>query len=147
MTAAPAMEQHAVTTPCLQQAYRGFSMIELIIVLAVVGIVASLALPAWSSYSQRSRHANAITQMNAISLSLEHYFSEHLTYETDIASLRMKEVDKWYRYLLRRADAAGYLLEAVPRENNSGGALFRMDDRRGLQHRWGAEDPWLPGWP
>ena len=130
-----------------KQRHHGFSVVELIVVLAIIGIIASIALPAWSSYSLRSRHAHAIANLNALSLALEQYYSEHLSYATDFATLRTKQADKWYRYLLTSADSSGYLLEAVPTEHDGGSAMLRLDDVGRLQHRWRLEEPWQEGWP
>ena len=125
----------------------GFSLVELIIVVAILGVIASIALPVWSAYSLRGRHASAVAKLNAISVALEQYYSERQTYEASIASLRMEDSDKWYQYILRHADVRSYRLEAVPLRNNSGAAILQLDDRGRLQHRLTSRDAWLAGWP
>lgn len=41
----------------------GFSLIELLIVIVIVGILASLTLPAFSGYMERTRRTDAITAL------------------------------------------------------------------------------------
>ena len=58
----------------------GYTLIELMIVVAIIGILASLAIPAFMGYVQRSRAAEGPTVLGAIRISEEAYRSEFGTY-------------------------------------------------------------------
>ena len=64
----------------------GYTLIELLVVLTIISIIASSAIPAYSAYTVSSRQTFAITTISKISLALENYYSEFLTYETDLHS-------------------------------------------------------------
>lgn len=55
---------------------RGFTLLELMIVVAVVGILSAIAIPTFTSYVQRSRTAEAVTFLGEIRQRQESYRAE-----------------------------------------------------------------------
>jgi prepilin-type N-terminal cleavage/methylation domain-containing protein len=56
----------------------GFTLVEVMIVVAIVGVLAAIALPAFSRYVKKSRTAEAAGQLNkAWSGSVAYYESDH----------------------------------------------------------------------
>ena len=58
----------------------GFTLIELMIVVAVIAILAAIALPAYSSYIAKARRGTAQTCLIEASQHLERYYTNKLTY-------------------------------------------------------------------
>ena len=48
----------------------GFSLIELMIVVAIIGVLASLALPAYQNYITKSRFADVVTSAQGVKTAL-----------------------------------------------------------------------------
>lgn len=58
----------------------GFTLIELMIVVAVVAIMSAIALPAYSKYIVRAKLTEAFNALSAYSLSLGQYYQDNRTY-------------------------------------------------------------------
>lgn len=66
---------------------RGFTLIELMIVIAIIGILAAIAIPQFSAYRQRSYNAAANSDLKNATTAQEAYFVDNQTYATDVTSL------------------------------------------------------------
>ena len=58
----------------------GFTLVELLIVVAIIGIIAAIAVPQYSDYITRSKLAEATATLSETRVKLEQYFQDNRTY-------------------------------------------------------------------
>lgn len=62
---------------------KGFSLVELMVVVAIIGILAAIAVPNVNKYMLKSRQGEAKTNLAAIYTAQKSFYTEYTTYATD----------------------------------------------------------------
>jgi prepilin-type N-terminal cleavage/methylation domain-containing protein len=66
---------------------KGFSLIELMIVIAIIGVLAAIAIPQFDAYRKRSFDSAAKADARNLATAVEAYYVDLNTYVTSLASL------------------------------------------------------------
>jgi general secretion pathway protein G len=89
--------------PPLGTVARGFTIIEILVVLAIVSVLASIALPRYQDYQERVRVNSAITDIRAINAALRLYMTDNKEPPASLATVgQAGKLDPWgrpYQYL------------------------------------------------
>ena len=64
---------------------KGFTLVELVVVIAIIGLLASVVLVSLGTSKDKARNAQAVQEARQLQNALELYFSEHGTYPQDAA--------------------------------------------------------------
>jgi type IV pilus assembly protein PilE len=103
---------------------RGFTLVELMIVVVIIGILAMVAIPAYNDSVTKGRRADAKSTLTSIAARQEQFFMDSKTYTSDMTNLNFaaspaQSVDGYYTVSVVTPTAGCpiitcYLLQAVP---------------------------------
>ena len=99
----------------------GFTLIELMIAVAIVAILASIALPAYQNSVRKSRRADAMTSLLQLQLAQEKWRANNASYSTTLGNLGWSSSDSTdghYTMAIASATGTQFSVTATP---NSGG--------------------------
>ncbi len=112
----------------------GFTLIELMLAVAIVGVLSSLAIPNYLGFVEKARVARAVAEMNAIAKEVRGYALSTELYPDSLAQIgRSAPLDPWgnpYQYYRINCGAAiiGRLDNLEPSAFGSAGLILPVND-------------------
>lgn len=97
---------------------QGFSLIEIMIVVTVVGILSAITIPAYGSYVKKSRRSEATTALLDTQRAYESYFLQNSTYLGANTSVTLPTTTN-YTYSASNITATTYTLTATVKAGSS----------------------------
>lgn len=113
------------------RAQSGFTLIELMVVVAVLGIIAAIALPSYNEHVRNGRRAAALSGVADLQLQQERWRAENTTY-ADTANLTMPETSAYYTFGV--VGGATYTVTATPTAADTCGTLTATNTSK---PKWG----------
>ena len=99
---------------------QGYTLIECMVVVIILGILAAIAIPSYESYLQRSRRSDATSSLMRVSLEQARYQADNMTYASSLVALGYAgaSVDSdhgYYTIAVKGATATTFTATATPK--------------------------------
>lgn len=110
---------------------KGFTLIELMVVVAIIAVLAAIALPTYSSYITKTRRAAAKGCLSEYANYMERYYTTNLRYDQDTQATPVpnalpafdcagtQQTGTYYSYGFGTPTQSAYTLTATPRTGTS----------------------------
>lgn len=93
---------------------KGFTLIELMIVVAIVAFLAMVAIPSFKKFLAKAKRTEAYMNLNALATAEKIYWAEHGTYSTDLTAIGWKpEGQTQYTYGFTGSERKNYVTGAL----------------------------------
>ncbi|MBI4809049.1 MAG: prepilin-type N-terminal cleavage/methylation domain-containing protein [Nitrosomonadales bacterium] len=124
---------------------KGFSLIELLITVAIVGILASVALPAYQDHIIRGQLAEATSMLSDARIKMEQYFQDNRTYDTGGGCPgSIATSSKYFDYTCNGLAADTYQITATGKGNLSTYIFsINQNNERSSNTPWGNGACWI----
>lgn len=86
---------------------RGFTLIEVMIVVVIIGILASIAYPSYREYVLKGNRAEGKAKVLQVLQAQERHYSQNMTYTTNLADLGLTAGSETGKYNVALAACGG----------------------------------------
>lgn len=98
----------------------GFTLVELMIVIAIIGILSVVALPAYNDHVMRGKIPEATTNLAIKRVQMEQFFQDNRTYVGASACNADSATSQFFDFSCDNLTASTYTLQAVGKASMTG---------------------------
>lgn len=106
---------------------KGFTLVELMVVVAIIGILAAVAIPNFKSYQAKAKTSDAKIQLSALFMAESSFYADANTYATCIANMGYSQASETFYSI--GFETASALAAA---NDNNGNGVNELDSAPGV---------------
>lgn len=111
---------NGLNRPGLGASHSGYTLVEMLVVVSMLGILASIALPAYRDYVVRGKLPEATANLAQKRVNIEQYFQDNRTYVSAPDCDPDINTSKYFIFVCNAVATTTFTLEAVGRQDMAG---------------------------
>jgi len=120
----------------------GFTLTEILIVVVIVGVLATLALPMLVKTIEKAKVGEAVSNLNLIRTGQKIYRLEYPVYSPDIASLNIEDpsdvTGRYFNYTILSSDADDFAAQADTIDGRYADEMYEISEDGGITSSTGS---------
>mgnify|MGYP001486878868 CR=1 FL=1 len=113
----------------------GFTLIEIMVVIAIIAVLAAIAIPNYTDYIRRGKISEATAELSSMRVKMEQFFQDNRTYvgaclltPPALPTVAPQPVGRYFAYNCTNVAAATYTVNAVGNAaQGMGGFTYTID--------------------
>ncbi len=111
--------EYKMFTPC-RNTNRGFTLIELMVVVAIAGILSMMVMPSYADYVTRGKIPDATSNLAYKAVLMEQSFQDNLTYVGAAACIADTTTSQYFDFSCPVVSATTFTLQAAGKNSMAG---------------------------
>lgn len=116
--------------------YKGFTLVEVLIVVIIIGILASIGIPQFATSIEKAKGAEARAGLGNIQTAEKIYYAEKEYYTTNLSDLDINLPQKYWSFVITTTPSTTFIVTVTRLGGTHSGQTIIMNEKSIFSGNW-----------